>query len=84
MVTEEEKQGIQEKAERITGGNAGEYARQILLNGQVTNIDMSPLKELSGELGRIGNNINQIARKANQSNEIKKDELQDIPQSTSF
>ena len=77
MTTEEERDIIKERAREVNM-NLGEYARRMLIEGQVTVVDLAPIKELSGELGRIGNNINQIARKANQTNEITVDELHEV------
>jgi hypothetical protein len=76
-VTEEEKRIINEIA-KANNMNVGRYAREMLMNGKVVNVDLSPVKELSGQLGRIGNNINQIARVANQSRMITKEEIAEV------
>lgn len=77
-LTEEEKAKIQANADKYSGGNISAYTRKMLLDGMVVNVDYRPIKELSGELGRIGNNINQIARRANETRQISQDEIEQV------
>ncbi len=46
------------------------YARHMLLSGMTIHTDFSDLRNLIGELGKIGNNINQLAHKANSTNSV--------------
>lgn len=57
------------------------YARQMCLNGFTITTDFSDLKALITELGRIGNNINQLAHRANLSNSVVKEDFQELSQS---
>ena len=60
-VSEEEYQQLQEKISE-SGKNQQEYILSCVLEKQIVNTD--GIKELIPELKRIGNNLNQIARKA--------------------
>lgn len=51
------------------------YIRQMLLEGIVYDVDYSELREYNYQLGKIGNNINQIAHKVNSTGEITGSEL---------
>lgn len=54
------------------------YARNMLCLGRVVKIDFSELKNLRVAINRIGGNINQIAKRANESEEISLEEIQDV------
>ncbi|WP_285023682.1 plasmid mobilization relaxosome protein MobC [Lactococcus garvieae] len=65
--------------------NFQNFARILLLTGEVKIVDYSSLQQLNGEVNRIGNNINQMAKLAHQFDEISEadifdlqDELQEI------
>lgn len=51
------------------------YARHMLLSGMTIHTDFSDLRNLIGELGKIGNNINQLAHKANSLNSVTKEDF---------
>lgn len=54
------------------------YARNMLCLGRVVKIDFSELKNLRVAINRIGGNINQIAKRANESEEISLEKIQDV------
>lgn len=54
------------------------YARNMCLAGFTITTDFSDLKNLVTELGRIGNNINQLAHRANISNSVSKEDFQEL------
>lgn len=65
--------------------NFQNFARILLLTDEVKIVDYSSLQQLNGEVNRIGNNINQMAKLAHQFDEISEadifdlmDELQEI------
>ena len=60
-VNEEEYQKLQERVQE-SGKNQQEYILSCVLDKKIVNTD--GIKELIPELKRIGNNLNQIARKA--------------------
>lgn len=58
---------IVNRAATMTGLSRSEYIRQLILNGTVPVryeivADMDDLKKLVGEYGKIGSNLNQIAK----------------------
>ena len=62
-VNEEEYQQLQEKVFQ-SGKNQQEYILSCVLEKQIVNTD--GIKELIPELKRIGNNLNQIAKRCNE------------------
>lgn len=54
------------------------YAKNMLCLGRVVKIDFSELKSLRVAINRIGGNINQITKRANESAEISLKEIQDV------
>jgi len=78
MLTEKEKEQIQENAERSNLGSVSNYARQMLLSGKVVSVDYSAIEELTVALNRIGNNINQIARRANEVRSIDPESVNEV------
>lgn len=48
----------------------GTYIKRISVNGQISHLNLNDIANLSNALRSIGNNINQIARKANEINSI--------------
>ena len=62
-VNEEEYQKLQERVQE-SGKNQQEYILSCVLDKKIVNTD--GIKELIPELKRIGNNINQIAKRCNE------------------
>lgn len=54
------------------------YARHMLLSGITIHTDFSDLRNLIRELGKIGNNVNQLAHKANSSNSVVKEDFNQL------
>ncbi len=75
MVTEEEKEMIQEKMHQLGTDNFGAYARKMLIDGYVIKYDFKELKALTGQIGKIGSNINQIAKRANETKTINQEDV---------
>ena len=70
-VTPEEKAFILEKKMPLMRTkNFTTYARKMLIDGYVINIDLSKYHELAGEVNKIGVNINQIAHAVNAAGNI--------------
>ncbi len=82
-MTKEEKKKIKENMKLSGQGTMTNYIRLMALNGFVVNIDFTDLKEALvetgqyvSELNRIGNNINQIAHKLNQTDLVEPEDVQ--------
>lgn len=73
--TEEENLYINKKIDQSPYDNFQNFARIMLITGEIVRVDYSELKELNQEVGRIGNNVNQMARLANQFEEISDEDV---------
>ena len=67
-VNEEEYQKLQERVQE-SGKNQQEYILSCVLDKKIVNTD--GIKELIPELKRIGNNLNQIAKRCNEGGDRK-------------
>jgi hypothetical protein len=74
-VTPEEKKLIQKKMKQYHTDNFSRYARKMLIDGYVINVDLSDFQRLSGEVNAIGVNINQIAKVANATGRIYENDI---------
>ncbi len=82
MVTEEEKQIIEEKS-RVAGfRSTGAYIRKIAIDGRIFKIDHTPLQDISSQMTRISTNINQIAKRVNSTDNIYKDDVTELKEMT--
>lgn len=81
--SKEENDYLKDKIERSPFNNFQNYARILLLIGEVKMVDYSELQRLNGEVNRIGNNINQIAKLAHQFKEISGEDINDLSQQLS-
>ncbi len=77
-VSAEEKELIDKKQEQTGIKNKGAFYRKMIIDGYVINTDVSAIKDVTIAINRIGNNINQIARRTNQTGNIYKEDLQEI------
>ena len=46
--------------------NTGAYLRKMALDGYILRLDLPELKEMLSQLRYMGNNVNQIAKRANE------------------
>ena len=58
--------------------NMSAYMRKMAIDGFVVNLDLSDVKELVRLLRDCSNNINQYAKKANESGDVFKSDIDDI------
>lgn len=68
--SEEEWQIVAKKMQEADIGSYSVFCREMLLNGEVKHYDFSALKELSSNIGRIGVNINQVAKRCNENHSV--------------
>ena len=78
--SKDENDYLKKKIERSPFNNFQNYARILLLTGEVKMVDYSELQRLNGEVNRIGNNINQMAKLAHQFKEISEEDVNDLTQ----
>ena len=69
---------INKRIEQSPFNDFQNYARILLITGEVTVVDYSELERLNREVNRIGANINQIAKLAHKFEEISKEDIQEL------
>ncbi|HEM5057360.1 plasmid mobilization protein [Streptococcus suis] len=67
FVDEQENRFIKQKMEEVGIVNFSQFAREMLIFGEVKKIDFDKLKQLRLEINRIGVNVNQIAKRVNEN-----------------
>ena len=77
-VTEEEKQLIEQKMQQLPTQRYGAYLRKMAIDGYIINMDTTDIKVFTAELGAIGRNINQIAKRVNAGGSVYKEDIQEI------
>ena len=77
-VSEDEKELIQQKMELLGTGNMSAYLRKMAIDGYIINMDTTDIKAFTAELGAIGRNINQIAKRINAGGPVYEADLQEI------
>ena len=83
-LTKEEDEYIRKKVEQSPFNNFQNFARIMLITGEVKMIDYSELKKLNGQINRVGNNINQIVKLAHYFDEISNEDIQEIKQNVNY
>ncbi|MCD7904843.1 MAG: MobC family plasmid mobilization relaxosome protein [Clostridiales bacterium] len=84
QVTAEEKAAIKEKMKQADMTNMSEFIRMAVTVNPIVNIDMTAIFKLSYEINRIGNNINQIAKKANASKHICQSDIDEVKEKLNY
>ena len=77
-VTEEEKQLIEQKMQQLPTQRYGAYLRKMAIDGYIIYTDTEDIKAFTAELGAIGRNINQIAKRVNAGGSLYQAEIQEI------
>lgn len=79
-VTPQEHEHIKKKMALMKTNNFNAYARKMLIDGYVIEVDLSKYHELAGEVNKIGVNINQIARMANETRSVSPQQINRLQQ----
>ena len=77
-LTEEEARFISTKVLESGMTNFNAFARIMLITGEVKILNFEELRELRKEINRIGVNVNQIAKKVNEDDQVSLNELSQI------
>ena len=64
-VTPEEREKIEQKMQEYGTDNMAAYLRKMAIDGYVIRLELPEIGTLTGQLGKVGNNVNQIARHVN-------------------
>ena len=79
-VTPEDRDQIEAKMAQLGTNNMSAYLRKIAIDGYVVQLDLPELREMVSLLRRSSNNLNQLARRANETGRIYPEDLADIRQ----
>ena len=77
-VNQQEKEIIQQKMQQLGTNNMGAYLRKMAIDGFVLKLDMAEMKEMLSLMRRISSNINQIAKRANETGRVYDADLEEI------
>lgn len=77
-VNEREKALIDAKKELSGIRSLNSYIRKMAIDGYVIRLDMTEVKELISLVRRISNNVNQIAKRANETHHVYAEDVADI------
>ena len=77
-VTQEERELIEQKMVLLHTKNFSAYARKMLIDGYIVNMDTTDIRAQTAELQKIGVNINQIARRINSTGTVYAQDIEDI------
>lgn len=69
-VTPEERSMIEKRMAQLGTTNMAAYLRKIAIDGYVVKLDLPELRELVSLLRRVSNNVNQIARRVNETGRV--------------
>ena len=77
-VTEEERKLIEYKMSLVPTRQIGAYIRKMAIDGLIIYTDTTNIKEMNKELHSIGVNINQIAKRVNETGSIYEEDIKEI------
>lgn len=79
-VTPEERTLIEQNMARLGTVNMAAYLRKIAIDGYVVKLDLPELREMVSLLRRSSNNINQLAKRMNETGRVYAADMDDILQ----
>ena len=77
-VTEEEQKMIKRRMAQTHIRNLRAYLLKMAIDGRVLNLDLTHVQECSRLLRSVSNNVNQIAKRANEGSNVCADEITDV------
>jgi len=77
-VTEQERDLISEKMAAAGIQNKEAYIRKMVCDGYVLRLDLSDIREMTRLLANATNNMNQIAKRANETRNIYESDIKDL------
>lgn len=79
-VSKAEKEWIEKKMEVAGVINREAYLRKMAIDGCILKLDLLELKELISLMRRMSNNINQIAKRMNETGRVYEADIQEVIQ----
>ena len=77
-LSDDEKRLFESKYRLTSFHSHNEFIRSLILNGDIYEVDMTVLKEVEVAINRVGNNINQIAKKMNETGNVYIQDVKEI------
>ena len=77
-VMPEERALIQQKMAQLHTKNFSAYARKMLIDGYIITLDLQEVKGHTAQLQKIGVNVNQIAKRINETGRIYADDMDEM------
>ena len=77
-VTEQERRLIEERMQEFGTTNREAYLRKIAIDGMIVKLEVQELKEIVSLMRRTSNNVNQIARRLNETGRIYEADITDV------
>ena len=77
-VTPEERAVIDEKMARAGTDNLRAYLRKMAIDGYVVRVDMDAVLETVKLLRSVSNNVNQIAKRCNETRNLYAEDVEDL------
>ena len=77
-VTPEERELIEQKMTLLHTKNFSAYARKMLIDGYIVNMDTTNIRAQTAEIQKIGVNVNQIAKRLNSMGPVYAQDIEDI------
>jgi hypothetical protein len=74
-LTPTENNYIKNKMDNAGRKNFNAFALEMLIQGQVNIVDFKSLSDLKIAIDRVGKNVNQIAKKVNESGDVSKNDI---------
>ncbi len=69
---------IKQKKDEIGIRNMGAFLRKMAMDGYCVNFDTAPVLEISSLIRRCSNNLNQYAKRANETGSIYAEDIKDL------
>lgn len=80
-LTDKEKELFERKKEESGAKSMSHFIRKTILEKEIYEVDLEPLRDLYGTLSVAVNKINQIAKRVNQTGVIYKSDIDDMKKS---
>lgn len=78
VVSEQESEMIKERMEQIGVTNLSAYLRKMAVDGYIINLDMTDIQEMTRLLRICSNNLNQYAKRANETGSVYAADIEDL------
>ena len=77
-MSQDELERMQQKMEELGIRNKSSYLRKMALDGYCVNLELEDVKEMVSLLRYCSNNLNQVAKRANESGQLYAADLEDL------